>query len=90
MASVMACDENIGIGMAFETELGRNRDAAQNQRTPGRDAVHVPALADAEVITEQAQRRAVSCSKKSRARSISLGRVILILRSLPSTTLIST
>ncbi len=77
--------ENIGIGMALKPELGWNRDAAQNQRPPRGNAVNVPALPDSRI-----QRRAVSCSKNSRARSISLGRVILMLRSLPSTTLIST
>ena len=82
--------ENVGVGMPGESELRRNRDAAENQRTAGGDAVNVPALPDTGMSDARRQRRAVSCSKNSRARSISLGRVILMLRSLPRTTLIST
>ncbi len=77
--------ENIRVGMSGETEIRWNRDPAENESTAGGDSVNVPTLSDT-----QCQRRVVSCSKKSLATSISLGRVILILRSLPRITLIST
>src|ERR1019366_7559638 len=76
--------QHIGIGMAFEAELRRDRHAAEDQRAPRHNPVHIPALPD-----PNAQRRAASCSKNSLAMSMSPGRVILMLRSLPKTTLIS-
>lgn len=87
--------EDICVRVSGESKLRRNGDATENQRTAGGDAMNVPTLSDtsvsdATVSDARRQWRAVSCSKKSRARSISLGRVILILRSLPRTTLIST
>src|ERR1017187_5684173 len=80
--------QHIGVGMALEPELAGDRDAAQNHGTAGGDAVHVPAQAGPNLAQERAPR---DSSRRNRcASSISLGLVILILRSLPGTTLTST
>src|SRR5215472_3442674 len=72
--------KNVCVRVAFEAEFGRYRHSAEDQGSSGDDSMRIPALADAN--SGGHQRRAASCSKKRRARSISLGRVILILRSL--------
>jgi len=81
--------QNVGIGVTVQSELGRNRDTAEDERPAGRDAVDVPALTDADETQDDAL-AASSSPRNSRARSISDGLVILILRSLPETTLTST
>ena len=83
-----------GVGMAVETEFGRNQNAAQDQRPARRDSMHIPALPDSEIgdagIPQEETRAAISSARNRRARSISEGLVILILRSLPMITLTST
>src|SRR5580704_2429849 len=80
--------ENIGVGMAFQSKIRWNDDAAQNHWTARGDAMDVPALADAE--TQDSTRAVISSARNSRARSMSDGLVIFRLRSLPGTTLTST
>src|SRR5579884_134413 len=81
--------ENIGVGVALQPELAGDYDAAQDERPAGRDAVHIPAEASAQ-LAHEAGLPANSSERNSRAKSISEGLVILILRSLPCTTLTST
>src|SRR5580704_19514929 len=81
--------ENVGVGMAFQPKIARDRNAAENERPPDYDAVHIPAQAGSD-LHQDAGRAASSSARNNRARSISEGLVILILRSLPWTTLTST
>src|ERR1039457_1349335 len=74
--------------MAFQAEIAGDGDAAQNHLTAGGDAVHVPAQAGPNLAQERAPR--VSSRRNRCASSISVSLVILILRSLPGTTLTST
>ena len=81
--------QHIGVRVAFQAELGWNRNAAQDQRPAGSDAMNVPALPDSQV-TQDDTRAVISSARNRRARSMSDGLVILMLRSLPGTTLTST
>src|SRR5579885_3107754 len=81
--------KNIGIGVAFQTQFRRNGDASQDERAAGSQPVNIPAQAGSDFAQERTS-PAICSWKKRRARSISLGLVILMLRSLPSTTLTST
>ncbi len=82
--------KNIGVGVALQAKFGRNRDAAQNHRPAGCDAMNVPALADSKLAQRSDARAVISSARNNRARSMSDGLVIFILRSLPGTTLTST
>src|SRR5207249_3748321 len=67
--------ENVGVGMPFEAEFTRDRDAAEDQRPVGREAMDIPAQPGSDV--GQVRTLAVSSRRNSRANSISLGFVIL-------------
>src|SRR5689334_25361443 len=80
--------EHIGIGVAFQPEFAGHGDAAQNHRPAGGNSVYIPAQARPDLAQERALR---DSSRRNRwASSMSVGLVILILRSLPGTTLTST
>jgi hypothetical protein len=36
--------KNVGVGMTFESELGRNLHTTQDERPAGRDTVDIPPL----------------------------------------------
>ena len=81
--------KNVGIRVSFEPELTGNGDSAEDQRAARRDTMDIPALADSDK-TQDGTLAAISSARNSRARSISDGLVILMLRSLPEITLTST
>src|ERR1700682_117170 len=81
--------EYVRIRMSFEAKLRRHGDAAQDQGPPQCGPMHVPSQPGAE-LAHGCTRPAISSARKCRARSMSDGLVILMLRSLPSTTLTST
>ena len=81
--------KNVGIRVPFEPELTGNGDSAEDQRPAKRDTMDIPALADSDK-TQDGTLAAISSARNSRARSISDGLVILMLRSLPEITLTST
>jgi hypothetical protein len=81
--------KNVRIRVSFEAELAGNGDAAEDQGPARRDTMDIPALADSDK-TQDGTLAAISSARNSRARSISDGLVILMLRSLPEITLTST
>src|SRR6202022_4450488 len=68
---------------------GGNFYATQDERPAGHNAVDIPPLSHTQVAQEET-RGASSSARNNRARSISDGFVILMLRSLPGITLTST
>ena len=86
--------KNIGVGVALQAEFAGDGDASQNQRAARRKAMRIPAQAGANFthsnpIAHDAVSPASSSPRNSRASSMSEGLVILMLRSLPWTTLTS-
>src|SRR5689334_17878572 len=86
--------QHVSVGVPLETEFALNPDASEDQRTSRSDAVDIPPLPDPDRAHSGAPwvvvRRAISSRRKRCARSMSVGLVILMLRSLPGTTLTST
>src|ERR1039458_8972702 len=88
--------QDVGIRVSLQAQLEGHRNSAQDQRSAGGETVYVPPEPRADFaqspasLTVSARARPVSSWKNKRARSISPSLVILMLRSLPSTTLTST
>src|SRR5271170_2130145 len=88
--------KDIGVRVTFEAELAGDGDSAENQRTARSESMDVPAEAHAgndagnDRGNDTGHDAASSSARNRRARSISVGRVILMFRSLPCTTLTST
>src|SRR5579883_1407942 len=84
--------QNVGIRVPGQSEVAGNLHTCQNQRAPRFDTMRVPALTDAKRRLHQRGSSSVALSRLryKRASSMSLGLVILILRSVPSTTETST
>src|SRR6185437_16134212 len=80
--------QHVRVGMPFQAELRWNGQAANDERLARHGAMNVPAKARP-VFSQDATRPAVSLARIRRANSISDGFVILMLRSLPATTLTS-
>src|ERR1051326_411948 len=58
--------ENIGVGVALQSEVTGNRDAAENQGSAGRDAMYIPALTHSNLTHRPGQvRRPVLLSPRS-------------------------
>src|SRR5713226_1046043 len=79
--------KNIGVGVALQTKIGSHRDTAENERAPRGETMNVPAQPGPD---HDAVSPASSSARNNLARSMSVGFVILRLRSLPCTTLTST
>src|SRR5699024_1479008 len=72
--------KNVSVGVPIESKVGRDGHASDGQWAARSDAVDVPAQAGAKLaLTHEAVCRSASSERKSRASSISVGRVILIL-----------
>ena len=62
--------QHIGVRVAFQSEVARDGDAAQDQRPAGYDAMDIPTLAHA-ALTQWATPAASSSARNSLAKSIS-------------------
>src|SRR5436305_9476745 len=81
--------QHVRVGMAFQPEFARHGDAAQNQRSARSNPVNIPSQAGSD-FAQSAASLEISSRRNRWARSISVGLVILMLRSLPMTTVTST